>query len=120
MSALKALADALDGDAYGRYVLAPGPGHSKDDRSMQVSIDRTAPSGVRVHSWAGDSWRDCLDHVKSRLGITDTKPERSFARQPETSRRHDIPADNTERTAGALAIWNAACADRGHARVDPP
>jgi len=35
----RAFARALGGEATGRNVLAPGPGHSQADRSLSVKID---------------------------------------------------------------------------------
>jgi hypothetical protein len=103
MSALATIARALGGEVAGDHVRAPGPGHSKKDDSLSIHVDPTAPSGVRVHSFAGDDWRNCLDYVKGRLGITDTAAPRSFTRQAER------PApDDGERIARAMTIWNQA------------
>jgi hypothetical protein len=48
----RALAAALGGDLSGRNILAPGPGHSRADRSLAVKIDIAAPEGFLVHSFA--------------------------------------------------------------------
>src|SRR5262249_43210263 len=48
------LARALDGDAVGRNtVVAPGPGHSRRDRSLSV---RLTDGDFVVFSHAGDDW----------------------------------------------------------------
>ena len=60
------VAHALGGEVAGRdTILAPGPGHSPRDRSLAVKIDPSAPHGFLVHSFAGDDWRECRDHVRS-------------------------------------------------------
>jgi putative DNA primase/helicase len=67
----RSTARALGGDVVGRdQVAAPGPGHSRHDRSLSVYLSATAPDGFRTHSHAGDDWRTCRDHVKHALGIS--------------------------------------------------
>jgi putative DNA primase/helicase len=76
---LRSLADALGGEVSGGQVLAPGPGHSRSDRSLSVSVDPHAPDGFVAFSFAGDNWRVCRDHIRERLGI---------AHQPHKSNEH--------------------------------
>jgi Toprim domain-containing protein len=71
---LRAMARALDGEMSGRQVLAPGPGHSPHDRSLSVRLDPNAPDGFLLFSHAGDDWRECRDHVRSRLGLPSWQP----------------------------------------------
>jgi hypothetical protein len=59
---LHAIAQALGGEVSGQRVLCPGPEHSACDRSLSVKFDPAAPSGLLVHSFAGDDWRVCRDH----------------------------------------------------------
>ena len=98
-------AAALGGDVLGRdSVLAPGPGHSADDRSLRVWL---APDGFTVHSYANDDWRACRDHVKARLGLEGVSRQsgarlRSVPRPPDTS--------STDR---ALALWRESGDPRG-------
>ena len=67
---VRSIARELGGDVVGRdQVVAPGPGHSRHDRSLSIYISETAPDGFRTHSHAGDNWQDCRDYVKDRLGI---------------------------------------------------
>ena len=47
----------------------PGPGHSKADRSLSIRIDPTDPLGFKVHSFAGNGWRECRDYVAAALRI---------------------------------------------------
>ena len=66
------VAAALGGDVVGRdAVSAPGPGHSREDRSLSVKLVPSTPDGLIVHSFAGDDWQTCKDYVKERLGIED-------------------------------------------------
>ena len=66
----RSIAHALGGDVVGRdQVAAPGPGHSRRDRSLSIRLSASAPDGFMVNSHAGDDWRDCRDHVKQALGI---------------------------------------------------
>jgi putative DNA primase/helicase len=77
MSSLPELAKLLGGDVSGSQVLAPGPGHSRRDRSLSVMLSPSAPDGFVVTSFAGDDWRDCRDHVRERLGVPrETGPHR--------------------------------------------
>jgi hypothetical protein len=43
------LARALGGEVHGEEILAPGPGHSADDRSLSVKLDANAPGGFVVN-----------------------------------------------------------------------
>lgn len=63
------IAKALGGEVHGRYVHAPGPGHSKRDRSMWLVLDWQAPDGFICGSMAGDDWQLCKDHIRERLGL---------------------------------------------------
>ena len=64
---MRALARTLGGEPCGRNrVLCPGPGHSKADRSLSVIFNGGA--GPVVHSFAGDDWRLCKNHVRALLG----------------------------------------------------
>jgi hypothetical protein len=70
---LRQLATALCGDISGSQVLAPGPGHSAEDRSLSVKLDSKAPDGFVVHSFAGDDPITCRDHVRVKLGLSTFK-----------------------------------------------
>jgi putative DNA primase/helicase len=115
MMGLSEMARALDGEVVGRQVLAPGPGHSRKDRSLAVWLSDTAPGGFIVHSHAGDDWRTCRDHVADRLGIVRGVAEPDpveWARQ----RERQADADRKERQARigkALALWNTSTDPRG-------
>jgi hypothetical protein len=71
-----AVARALGGNVSGCDVVAPGPGHSRADRSLSVKLDPSAPDGFIVHSYAGDSVGECREHVRAALGL-DPRQRRS-------------------------------------------
>ena len=72
----------LGGDVNGRNtVLAPGPGHSPQDRSMSVLLEPSAPEGFVVNSFAGDDWLVCRDHVRAMVGLS-AGPHMHVARRP--------------------------------------
>ncbi|MDQ6869183.1 MAG: AAA family ATPase [Pseudomonadota bacterium] len=68
MMSLRAIAATLGGDVSGSSVLAPGPGHSKCDRSLSVTPLPTAPDGFLVHSFCGDDPIACKDYVREKTG----------------------------------------------------
>ncbi|MDF2810384.1 MAG: RecA-family ATPase-like protein [Microvirga sp.] len=61
---LHALARALGGEVAGRWVRAPGPNHSRRDRSMWVALAPKTPDGFIVDSFAADDWQSCKDYVR--------------------------------------------------------
>jgi putative DNA primase/helicase len=109
LSDLRAIARALGGEVAGLdQVLAPGPGHRPKDRSLSVRLSQHAPEGFIVHSYAGDHWRDCRDHVRSLLGITlpsehgCSNTHQSRSQKP--SRCED--SEDARRIARALKLWD--------------
>jgi putative DNA primase/helicase len=114
-----AVARALGGEGRGRRIAAPGPGHSRADRSLSIVVDPSAPDGYVVHSHAGDDWRACRDHVAAALGIAGrcTRPT-----SPRTSRgishRPTHDHDEADRVAAALRIWHASRDPRGTVAED--
>ena len=87
MFALKELARFLDGDVSGSQVAAPGPGHSRKDRSFSVRLSPFAPDGFIVFSHAGDDWRVCREFVRVRLGL----PCEDRQRRPSEVRIRLVP-----------------------------
>jgi putative DNA primase/helicase len=67
LHSLKEIARALGGEVSNGQVLCPGPGHSQQDRSLAVKP--RVNGNYIVHSFAGDDWRVCRDHVNARLGL---------------------------------------------------
>ena len=64
---LKQIALALGGEVSGGQVLAPGPNHSAEDRSLAVKLGRDR--GLVVYSHAADDIWQCKDHVRAKLGL---------------------------------------------------
>ena len=77
----RAVARALGGNVSGRNVVAPGPGHSRADRSLSIKIDPAAPEGFIVHSFAGDSPIECRDYVRAALGLGAREQRRRRSRR---------------------------------------
>jgi putative DNA primase/helicase len=71
---LQTLARALDGEVRNGQVAAPGPNHSKTDRSLSVRPDPAAPDGFVVHSFADDDPIQCRDYVRQKVGLSPWKP----------------------------------------------
>jgi putative DNA primase/helicase len=125
------MAKALGGDVVGRNsVLAPGPGHSRCDRSLSVRLDANAPDGFLTYSHAGDDWKICRDYVAERLGLPPWEPgdEQQRTVPKEHIAKWDLAAinadaaegprewwteDELKRIGNARAIWNEARDPRG-------
>jgi hypothetical protein len=97
-ASLRDIARALGGEVSGSQVLAPGPAHGPRDRSLSVRLSATAPDGFLTHSFAGDRFEDCRDHVRSRLDL----PLRD--RMPRPKRRD--PDDAKSAPARARWLWH--------------
>lgn len=94
---LHGAAAALGGKTSGRTIRCPGPGHSRHDRSMEVTFNGDGSFVVR--SYAGDDWRDCRDHVKTVLGLSNdmSRPTRRVAPV--------IDVDRLRKQSDAAEIW---------------
>src|ERR1700682_564974 len=92
----------MGGDVTGRDSCnVPGPGHSKQDRSLAIRI---TPTGFVVHSFANDDWKECREYVRSKLGLSD-------GWQADKAPPPDMTGDDAERRKKlALRIW-ADCID---------
>ena len=71
---LEQIARALGGEVSGGQVLAPGPNHSAEDRSLAV---KHGEKGLVVYSHAGDDIWQCKDHVRAKLGLPPWNGKRS-------------------------------------------
>ena len=124
---LGAIARALGGEVSGRRVLAPGPEHSPNDRSLCVSLAPAMPGGFLVHSFAGDDPIQCKDYVRARLGLPAWQPGDEQDRRVHLSRIKDWDRtiadgqatlrekteDDLLRIKRAQALWNEAADPRG-------
>jgi hypothetical protein len=109
-SDLRSLAKALGGEVSSGAVSCPGPGHSKLDRSLRVYLDHQAPSGLRVHSMAGDDWRLCQSHVLGLLGLPAWGPGSQQTTSRQYTPRRDPPkvADVDPQNNHWFGLWNDA------------
>jgi Toprim domain len=100
------IAAILGGDVTGRNSCnVPGPGHSKADRSLSITIDGHQDR-IIVCSHAGDDWKICKDYVRERLGLD--KWRQSVDRRPTTFVviNSGIDDDKEKKKASALRIWS--------------
>lgn len=81
----RSIARIMGGIATGpRQANVPGPGHSRRDRSLSITINPRAPDGFLVKSHAGDNDLQCKDHVKRAIGLEAWRPSSVVPmRQPE-------------------------------------
>ena len=112
---LREIARALGGEVNGRQALAPGPGHSRLDRSLSIRLSPTAPGGFICKSFADDPFDLCRDHVGAALGLPSDFWRSRQQGAGSTSPRTYVPPheaasqdDPAERIARARAIWDAA------------
>ncbi len=114
---LREIARALGGEVQGRQVLAPGPNHSRLDRSLSIKLSHDAPGGFIVKSFADDDFTLCRDYVASRLNLPSdfwrTKGQGYGAPRPAPGpifvpREVEPDPDHAARIARAVAIWEQA------------
>lgn len=104
---MRHIARALGGDVAGRdRVLCPGPGHSARDRSLSVTF---RSDGFLVHSFAGDDWQACRDHVSTRLNM----PFRNYTECLDRRAPARAAAVDMDATSRALDIWRETVPLRG-------
>lgn len=98
---LETIARNAGGEVHGKQASIPGPGHSKFDRSLSLTIgDR---GQIIWRSFANDSWQDVLPYLKGlgakfeREPLSDEKRAALEARQAADNRaragKRDIAAD---------------------------
>ena len=95
------LVRTLDGDWHGTYGTAPGPGHSRKDRSLSIRPHSTDPNDVVVHSFAGDNPLAIKDEWR-RLGLL---PPRSGRVRPLGLPRPTGTADPEVERSRERALW---------------
>lgn len=96
---MNAMARLLGGEVAGpRSIVCPGPGHSKHDRSLHITM--TLHGDFRVHSYSGDEWKECRDYVKSILG---GEPRPAHVERDQRPR--------ADKRGLALKIWDEAFED---------
>jgi Toprim domain len=98
---LRQIARALGGEMLSRgRVICPGPGHSREDRSLCVWFDG---DDFTTHSFANDDFKDCRRHVEAILGH---QGYRYHVEQPPTQLRYD-----EDRIAKAQHLWGCRIKD---------
>src|SRR5690348_14250705 len=76
----------MGGDITGAdSVLAPGPGHSANDRSLSIKIDPTDPQGYKAYSFAGDDSQMCRDYISAKLGLDRIIRPRAYRLQQQAT-----------------------------------
>ena len=115
---LREIARALGGEVTGRQVLAPGPNHSRGNRSLCVRPSASSPVGFVVHSFSGDDFATCRDFVLMKLGTPlgawRTKGQGVPRPTPVFTPREPGPEpDHAARIARAVAIWTEAVPAQG-------
>ncbi|HEV2627245.1 MAG TPA: toprim domain-containing protein [Pseudolabrys sp.] len=113
----RAVAHALGGSVMSRNsVAAPGPGHSRADRSLSIKLAPGAPDGFVVYSHAGDDPIHCRDYVRERLGLPSWRPCRPNEKRSPAPAPIAAPARDegkSENRAIALWIWQESQNPRG-------
>jgi predicted P-loop ATPase len=110
MLALCALARVLHGDLSGDdWINLPGPGHSSKDRSLGIRLNRHAPDGFSVHSFAGDDPATCRAYIKQLLQTASVIVPHPI--EPDAETNDKISAQ--KRIYAALRIWSEAIPAKG-------
>ena len=94
---LAKMAELLGGDVQSDQVLCPGPGHSAGDRSLSVKPDPADREGFITHSFAGDDWQACRDHVRKKLGLPGPKSQQKTGGKWSTLAEYIYYDQNGER-----------------------
>jgi putative DNA primase/helicase len=111
MMDVRSMAVALGGVVQkgkrGPFVLCPGPGHSRDDRSLSVAPSRTDPEGFVCSSFAKDAWQDCREHVRARLKLPGFQPPRrdGIQRREQSGQPVKPATPVSDNSASAQRIW---------------
>jgi putative DNA primase/helicase len=103
MLSLRSLACALDGEISSGQVIAPGPGHSRRDRSLAVRLTREGR--ILCHSFAGDDWRVCQEHVRASLGLPSDAWRGNHAQGSRNRHLERLKARSGDHKDLALSIW---------------
>ena len=109
----RTIASILGGDVTSRNSCnVPGPGHSKADRSLSITIDGRQ-GRIVVCSHAGDNWKACKDYVRERLGLGSEGIGQHIARSPFVVIDTGPDPDKERKKAFALRIWSQSVNPNG-------
>ncbi len=105
----------LGGDWHGHYGLAPGPGHSKRDRSLSIKPHSSDDGDIILYSHAGEDWRELKDQLR-RAGVLPAKDFRAarpldpaavaIAKARKAEAEKEAAAAAADRLQIALALWD--------------
>src|SRR5262249_21738680 len=95
----EAITRALGGDWYGSYGLAPGPGHSRQDRSPMITAHPTDSSDVSLHSFAGDDWKPIKDDLRRQGLVPEWRAGAPDAMTPSRPQMNGHSNGTTSKTA---------------------
>ena len=99
------IARALGGEVSNGWARVPAPGHSKADRSLSIALSHQSPDGLYYLPYAGETWQECAEYVRSRLGITPERRERQTAKRQSPQPPQSGPSDARKR-ANAREIFS--------------
>ena len=99
------IARALGGEVSNGWARVPAPGHSKADRSLSIALSHQSPDGLYYLPYAGETWQECAEYVRSRLGITPERRERPTAKRQSPQPPQSGPSDARKR-ANAREIFS--------------
>ena len=106
------LAKALGGRKAGATWMARCPAH--DDRTPSLSIGEGEGGTVLMHCFAGCHQRDVIAALRERgLWQTAGKTSAKWHKKPDPKVHKTPDADAVQRTALAMAIWEASLAPEG-------
>ncbi len=102
---LQSIQSVFGGDISGNGILIPGPGHSKRDRSLSITLSSTSPNGFLLNSFCGDDDIICLDYFRAKMGL----PAFGLSRRRDKSLPGSLLAQPTEaaneNVERARVIW---------------
>ncbi|TGQ51622.1 virulence-associated protein E [Mesorhizobium sp. M1C.F.Ca.ET.193.01.1.1] len=85
-------------------IACPGPGHSRNDRSLIVRFN--SDGGLRVHSFADDDWALCKDYVRAQLGLPVFAPDVDTVAPPPRFQDHtNDRIEEASRKQKAARLW---------------
>lgn len=104
-SILQSWAAALGGRVARGSVRCPGPGHSANDDSLLVTPKWHSSNDFLVHSFAGDDWRICREHVQLTLNLPLDRLPHAAATISAPRSFNGAPSN---RKSKAAQIWRSA------------
>lgn len=96
---LQQIARALGGEVSNGWARVPAPGHSKADRSLSIRLSHQSPDGLFYFPYSKETWQECAEYVRARLGIMPERRERPTAKRP-SSPPQSGPSDARMRNIG--------------------